>query len=188
LTQVSQLSELGQSDVGGPATAKAHFERIGTQARAAVQSLDEILWATNPKNDNLPQFVEYVCRFADECFENTPVRCWQQVPINLPNLPLSADVRHNVFLAVKESFTNILKHARATEVWLRLAMQDSRVVLAIEDNGRGFTSGSTGPGGNGLENMKSRLAECGGRMELISTLSHGTKIQFIFPLPGPIDS
>ena len=184
LTQVSQLSDLGQSEAGGQLASRGHFERIGAQARAAVQALDEIVWATNPKNDNLPRFAEYVCHFADEFFEDTAVRCWQEVPTDLPNLPLRADQRHNVFLAVKEAFSNVLKHSRATEVWLRLALVDSRVGLEIEDNGRGFNPQQTSRGRNGLDNMKARLAECGGEAEILSQPGKGTKLRFGFPLPA----
>jgi ligand-binding sensor domain-containing protein/signal transduction histidine kinase len=182
LTQVSQLSDLGQSEAGGQAASRGQFERIGGQARAAVQALDEIVWATNPKNDNLPRFAEYVCHFADEFFEDTAVRCWQEVPTDLPNVPLRADLRHNVFLAVKEAFSNVLKHSRATEVWLRLALVDSRVSLEIEDNGLGFNPLQTSPRSNGLNNMKTRLAECGGEAEIASQPGKGTKLRFGFPL------
>ncbi len=184
LTQVSQLSDLGQSEAGGQPAARGQFERIGAQARAAVQALDEIVWATNPKNDNLPRFAEYVCRFADEFFEDSAVRCWQEVPTDLPNIPLGAEVRHNVFLAVKEAFNNVLKHSGAKEVWLRLAVADSRVGLEISDNGRGFNPQQTAPGRNGLENMLSRLAECGGKTEIISQAGQGAKLRFSFPLSG----
>jgi ligand-binding sensor domain-containing protein/signal transduction histidine kinase len=185
LTQVSQLSDLGQSDSGDPIAAKGQFERIGGQARIAVQALDEIVWATNPKNDNLAQFTEYVCRFADELFENSHARCWQEVPTVLPKVPLGADVRHNVFLALKEAFTNVLKHSGATEVWLRLALQQQEVCVTVEDNGRGFDFEKLKAGGNGLGNMRSRLEECGGRMELTSLPGKGTTIRLFFPLPAP---
>ena len=183
LTQVSQLSDLGQSDPVTTGATQKQFERIGQQARVAVQSLDEIVWATNPKNDNLPQFVEYVCRFADECFEASAIRCWQEVPTNLPNLPLRTDVRHDVFLALKEAFTNALKHSRATEIWLRLELRETEVCISVKDNGRGFDPQKLASGGNGLENMKSRLAECGGRVMFFSAPGQGTEIKFIFPLP-----
>jgi ligand-binding sensor domain-containing protein/signal transduction histidine kinase len=183
LTQVSQLSDLGQSDPIAAVATQKQFERIGQQARGAVQSLDEIVWATNPKNDNLPQFVEYVCRFADECFEASTIRCWQEVPTSLPNLPLRTDVRHDVFLAIKEAFTNALKHSRATEIWLRLELRESEVCISVKDNGRGFDPQKVAVGGNGLENMKTRLAECGGRVEFFSAPAQGAEIKFIFPLP-----
>jgi ligand-binding sensor domain-containing protein/signal transduction histidine kinase len=182
LTQVSQISDLGQSETGQQNALKGHFERIGQQARAAVQGLDEIVWATNPKNDNLSRFAEYVSRFADEYFENSNIRCWQEVPTDLPNLPLRSNVRHNVFLAIKEAFTNILKHSGATEVWLRLTLAEAAITIEIEDNGRGFSDDSDTGGGNGLGNMKTRLEECAGQMSFISTSAEGTSIRFLFPL------
>jgi signal transduction histidine kinase len=184
LTQVSMASDLGQTDSHEQPLLKGHFGRIGDQARAAVRALDEIVWATNPKNDNLPRFAEYICRFCDECFEYSAIRCWQEVPTNLPNLPLRADVRHNVFSALKEAFNNVLKHSGATEVSLRLERLDSEVRLTVKDNGRGFVPGTTAVGEDGLGNMRARLAECGGRMELHSAPGQGTIVRLRFPLPG----
>ena len=186
LTQVTLLSELGRTEADAHHETKTVFERIGHQTRAAVQGMDEIIWATNPKNDNLPRFAEYVCRFADEWFESSPIRCWQEVPTDLPNLPLRADVRHNVFLAVKEAIHNVLKHSGATEAWLRLALARDSVRIEVEDNGRGLPSASAAPmgrTGHGLGNMAMRLAECGGRAEILDT-GHGTRVEFVFPLAG----
>jgi len=185
LTRVTMLSDVGQSEADGEVAPK-QFERIGDQVRAAVVALDEIVWATNPKDDNLPRFAEYVGRFADECFENTAVRCWQEMPADLPVLPLRADVRHNVFLAVKEALNNILKHSGATEVWLRLTLADSEVCVQLEDNGHGFTPEKVTPDGHGLGNMRSRLAECGGSTTLTSAPGHGVRIRFAFPLPRSV--
>lgn len=182
LTRVSILSDVGEGGLD-PAKAPQQFARIGTQVRAAVVALDEIVWATNPGDDNLPRFAEYVGRFADECFENTPVRCWQEMPTDLPKLPLRADIRHNAFLAIKEALNNVLKHSGAAEVWLRLKLKDCEVWVEIEDHGRGFQPGADAAAGNGLRNMKSRLEECGGRTETNSAPGRGTLIRLMFPLP-----
>jgi signal transduction histidine kinase len=182
LTRVSIMSDVGQAETSEEAAPK-QFERIGSQVRAAVVALDEIVWATSPGDDNLPRFAEYVGRFADECFENTAIRCWQEIPTDLPLLPLRADVRHNVFLAVKEALNNVLKHSHASAVWLRLKLANSVVSLEIEDNGAGFSPESVKPGGNGLGNMRSRLAECHGAMELDSLPGKGVKIRYLFPIP-----
>jgi len=185
LTRVSILSDVGQSETS-PDKSTQQFERIGTQVRAAVVALDEIVWATNPGDDNLPRFAEYVGRFADECFENTAVRCWQEMPTQLPKLPLRADIRHNVFLAVKEALNNVLKHSGATEVWLRLKLTGSEVCVEVEDNGHGFAPDATRPGGNGLANMQSRLAECGGHAHLDTAPGRGTRLRFTFPVPKSV--
>ncbi|SPE59567.1 putative signal transduction histidine kinase [Verrucomicrobia bacterium] len=183
LTQISQLSDLGQSETGESSAIRKQFERIGQQALTAVQALDEIVWATNPRNDNLPQFADYVCRYADEYFEGSSIRCWQEVPTTLPNLPLPADVRHNVFLSIKEAFSNISRHSHATEMWVSLALSHSSVRLNIKDNGRGFSPEKLPSGGNGLENMKARLGECGGHVEFTTAPGQGTNVLLVFPLP-----
>jgi signal transduction histidine kinase len=182
LTQVSQLSDMGRGEPEEPTAVKSRFERIGNQTRVAVQALDEIVWATNPKNDNLASFAEYVSRFTDEFFEYTHIRCWQEVPTTLPSLPLRAEVRHNVFLAIREVFNNVLKHSKAKEVWLRFGLEAGRVSIEIEDSGCGFNPEQNTPGGNGLGNMRTRLAEVGGNAELRSEAGRGTKVRFAFPL------
>lgn len=182
LTRVSIMSDVGESASDTNETTRGQFERIGKQVRSAVQSLDEIVWATNPKNDNLRRFADYVGRFADEFFENTPVRCWQEIPTDLPEQPFRSDVRHDIFLAVKEAFNNVLKHSEATEVWLRLTVEDRVVRLAIDDNGHGFNPAAVAGNGSGLNNMQERLAECGGKAEILSAPRQGTKIRFMFPL------
>ena len=103
------------------------------------------------------------------------------MPTSLPALPLRADVRHNVFLSVREAFNNALKHSKCTEVWLRMKLDEGEVTLEVDDNGCGFSPGQ-GAGGNGLENMRARLAEDGGRTVFISTPGKGTRVRFIFPV------
>ena len=182
LTQVSQLTDMGLNETGDQELVKKRFDRIGNRARLAVQSLDEIVWATNPKNDNLASFAEYVSRFSDEFFEYTNVRCWQDMPHTIPAMPLRAEIRHNVFLAVREALNNALKHSKCAEIWLKMKINDGEASLKIEDNGAGFTPAHTHAGGNGLGNMEARLTECGGRVEFSSTPGKGTSVTFIFPI------
>lgn len=184
LTRVSVLSDVAQSEHAEP-ELQNQFEQIGTNVRTAVQGLDEIVWATNPKSDNLPQFADYIGRFADEFFESTGIRCWHELPNQLPNLPLRSEMRHNIFLAVKEALNNVLKHSQAKEVWLRLKLDEGRVTIEVQDNGHGFEPKHARQGGNGLGNMESRLAAVGGRAILISSPGYGTRIRLIFTVAEP---
>jgi signal transduction histidine kinase len=95
---------------------------------------------------------------------------------------LRTDVRHNVFLAVREALNNALKHAKCTEVWLRMGFEHGQVTLEIEDNGCGFTPGQATAGGNGLENMRARLAEEGGQTAVTSAPGKGTRVRLSFPV------
>jgi len=75
--------------------------------------------------------------------------------VQLPPTPLTSEVRHNLFLAFKESLHNAVKHAAATEVRIQLAPEPGGFTLLVEDNGKGFippiefrvsSSGFRGPG------------------------------------------
>jgi signal transduction histidine kinase len=80
-------------------------------------------------------------------------------------------------MAVKEALNNSLKHAQATEVRIGLAVTDSRVTITIADNGRGFGIGQARGKGNGLDNMRQRLEQIGGRLVLESEPGCGTIIR-----------
>lgn len=182
LTQITMLSELGRDAATDRAAAQQHFDRIAARSRGVVQSLEEIVWAVNPQNDNLARLAEYLCRFADECFDPSPIRCWQDVPAGLPHLPVRAEVRHNCYLVVKEAMNNVLKHSGATEVWFRLALDGREMRLTVEDNGHGFDPANTRELGNGLKNMRARVESVGGRLAVDAAPGRGTRVSFDFPL------
>jgi signal transduction histidine kinase len=89
-----------------------------------------------------------------------------------------------VLLVVKEVLNNILRHAGATEVWLRVTLDADFISLSIEDNGKGFvvSQGSDpDPNADGLRNIAHRMNEIGGRSEIKSAPGAGTRISLIFP-------
>jgi signal transduction histidine kinase len=139
--------------------------------------MDEIVWTINPKNDTLDHLANYIFQYAQEYFQDTGVSCRLDVPAQLPDRPLSTEVRHNLFMAVKEALNNALKHAAATEVRIGLGLMDGRLTITIADNGRGFAVGPARGKGNGLENMNQRLEHIGGRLVLDSEPGRGTSIR-----------
>jgi signal transduction histidine kinase len=180
LTRIMMLGERTRDDVGRPEELAVHAGKIVTSARAAVQALDEIVWAVNPENDTLDGLVGYLNQYATQFFESTGVKCRLEMPARLSGLVLPAEVRHDLFLVVKEALNNVLKHAQATEVRVGMAETVTGVEIEIEDNGRGFEpgGGSGGRRGNGLENMRKRMESLGGGFRLTSTPGRGTKLEF----------
>ena len=135
------------------------------------------VWTINPKNDTLDHLANYVFQYAQEYFQDTGVSCRLDVPAQLPDRPMSTEQRHNLFMAVKEALNNALKHAEATEVRIGLGVMDGRMTITITDNGQGFSVEKARSKGNGLENMKQRLQQIGGRLVLESEPGRGTKIK-----------
>lgn len=181
LTQITMWSDPVRG-AGEEATATArNLNQIHTTARELTRSMDEIVWAINPQHDSLDSLMAYLESFAQDFLGTARVRCRFDVPLQFPVLPLTAEARHNLFLAFKEALHNIVKHSRATEVRISASLNPSGFTLTVEDNGRGFVLAETDRKnfGNGLANMRRRLAKIGGQYEIEPVPGKGTKVRFI---------
>jgi len=177
LTKVAMITELVDHETKPGERSKPHIQAISRTTREVIQAMDEIVWTINPKNDTLEDLANYIFQYAQEYFQNTSVRCRLDMPAQLPDRPISTEIRHNLFMAVKEALNNVLKHAAATEARVTLAVTPGYFTLTIVDNGRGFVLEPTRAAGNGLRNMKTRLEKFGGRLSLESTPGAGTTIR-----------
>lgn len=182
LTEISFLSTL-LARQAGPDGGAAHLGQIHRTARHLLQALDEIVWATNPKNDTLDSLLGYLAHFAQEFLGTVNIACRLDLPAQPPPIRLSAELRHNLFLAVKEALNNAVKYSAATEIWIRLSLEAGEIMLSVEDNGRGFVPEEVQGDGNGLLNMSQRLAAVGGRFEIRSAPGQGTSVRFRIPRP-----
>lgn len=181
LTQISLLGELGRRE-GLPAEdVKRQLERIASKAREAVRSLDEIVWTVNPRNDSIARTSSYLCQAAQDLLAGTSIRCRLDVPDDLPEIGLGARARHHLFLAMKESVHNVIKHSGATEMHLRLAADTSGFSLTVADNGRGFDCSELKTHRSGIDNLRRRLKEVGGVCEIASSKEGGTSITLRIP-------
>jgi ligand-binding sensor domain-containing protein/signal transduction histidine kinase len=182
LTEISLLTELAQHDTT-PGKSAEYFDRIAGTSRHVVKSLDEIVWAVNPRNDTLAGFIDYTAQFALDHLRLADIRCRLDLPEVAPERELTADVRHNLFLATKEALHNVVKHSKATEAWVRVAVSREGLRIIVEDNGAGFELVPETPNADGLRNMEHRLRDIGGAMKVRSHLHHGSKV--IIELPWP---
>ncbi len=182
LTEIHFLTAAAGGPASTPAEVKASLEAISNKSLELVTALDEIVWAVNPKNDSLRNLANYLCLFAQDFLRPAAIQCRLDVPPGLPDLPLNSEQRHTLFLVTKEALANAAKHSAASEVWLRLALQDSRLRLRLEDNGRGFDAAAIRPGGNGLKNIAARMEQLGGHGAVRSVVGQGTRVELELPL------
>lgn len=181
LTQIALLGELARQDQGEPDKAAARMEKISGTARQAIKALDEIVWAVNPRNDTLAHLIDYAGQFAFDHLRLAGIRCRLDFPEQAPARELSTEVRHNLFLAVKEALNNVVRHAHATEVWFRAKVAGQGLELRIEDNGCGFGQAPEDALADGLRNMRQRMADIGGECRIQSRPGAGTVVVFLLP-------
>ena len=184
LTRISLLSTLLQADKDEPEQVTLHAGKLSEAADQTVRALEEIVWAVRPGSDSLQSLVEYIAHFANEAFEDNPTRCRLDLPHDLPAKPLPPDVRHNIFLIVKEALTNALRHAGAKEVHVQAKVSADSLEILVQDDGCGFEPAMPPMEGkrHGLGNMRRRAEAIGGTLELQSTPGKGTSVRLVVHL------
>lgn len=188
LTQITLLTELARRE---PEQITSHLERISGSARQLTKAMDEIVWAVDPQHDTLNGLMDYICAFAEDFLRMAGIRCRIDLPLTLPEMRVDAELRYNLFLAVREALNNVVKHANATEVWLRLQLEPKFFRLIIEDNGKGISAGGNGAShngrfasGSGLTNLEKRLTVVGGHCDIRSARDSGTRVEMTVSLNG----
>lgn len=173
LTQISLLSEL--------ATTPEAIAELGAAARRAVDALDSIVWAVNPKKDTLASLLQYLVSFAEDFLNSADVRCRVDFSTEVPQRHLPPEFRHHVFLVVKEALHNAVKYSRASEVRLGAEFGATHLTITVSDNGIGFETRRNPDEGDGLQNMRDRAAALGGECLIKSHPHTGTRITLTAP-------
>jgi signal transduction histidine kinase len=181
LTQITLLGDLGSRGGSAPQVMEGQFERISSQAREAVRALDAIVWTVNPKNDSLSVTVSYLCQTVHDITRDAGIRCRLEIPEDIPEVKLGATVRHNLLLAAKEAVHNVLKHAGATVLRLRLECGAENLRLEILDDGCGLDPAASKLTRTGLDSMRQRMTDVGGSLEISFLTEQGTTVAFILP-------
>lgn len=191
LTKISFLSEHVQMDALPPGPALEKIQSIAQTSRDLLQTMDEIVWVVNPRNDTLENLVNYLSHYAAEYFQNTSIECEMRLPPEIPQHPVSSEVRHNLFLTFEETLNNILKHSGATRVRVAMDFNTHEFEIKVSDNGRGFDAAALladgaagGRRGNGLFNMRQRLATLGGSFSVAGNDAGGTTVAMQIRLNG----
>lgn len=184
LTRIMLLSQSARTELPAGSPAAAELENVCLAAEHLTKTMDEIVWAVDPRHDSLDSLVGYVGSTAQEYLKAANLRFRLEAPDHPPPWILSADCRHGLFLAFKEALHNIIRHARASTVHVRFETAGCHFTLTVEDDGGGFPAHHPAPrpgGGRGLANMRERLAEIGGTCTVDSNPGQGTRITFTVP-------
>lgn len=184
LSSIRMLSDLMQEPkfIDQPGRVQTTAEKISATAKEIAQRMHTIIWSLNADNDSLENFYEYVRQYGVSFFGESDIsfECFKNFNQG-SQIQLSGVQRKNLFLITKEAFHNILKHAKANKVTVKVLLHGHIIELIISDNGDGMhekqpTEGS----GNGLKNMRKRMDEIGGSLSISE--NSGLTLTAILPL------
>jgi signal transduction histidine kinase len=173
----AQLSTLALQLSGTSEEAARRSTDAQHRVRDVIRHLDSLIWAVEPGHESVEALSDFLGNFAQDYLGRAGLRASLECPEwSESQLSLSAEARRHVVAVVKEALRNIVRHANATEVRLRFAVQEATLVVEIEDDGQGFDANQA-PQDRGLGHMRERLLEVGGRCEVASVPGQGTRIR-----------
>ena len=192
LTHITMLAETVRGQIDDRAKLETSLTQIYHTALSVTLAVGEIVWAVNPRHDTLESLVSYLEKFAQDLLGAAKMRCRLDLPVDLPPLRPTAEVRHNLFLAYKEALNNAVRHSGAKFVTISLEIGDDGCRLTVADDGRGLPEEGgvvvARPkmgrisSGNGIPGMRQRLGRIGGSCEIRNAPGGGCVVCFVVPL------
>lgn len=185
ITQLVLTGEDVQEALPEGSAVRMQLVEIWDDARKVLSSIDEILWALNPRLDTLRDFADYICDYTHNFLEPSGIGCVFEVDPKMKLAAADLPLRRSLLMAIKEALNNIVKHSNATELRLKIERQRQHLIVVVQDNGRGFDPAAIRPGRHGLGNLARRMRELGGSCQISSQPGKGCHIELRIPLKRP---
>ncbi|HYD92203.1 MAG TPA: sensor histidine kinase, partial [Flavobacterium sp.] len=142
-----------------------------------ITELRDTIWAMNKEEITLQDLSTRISNFIENAkAASKGIRFEFDIDSSIPeNISFSSLKGINLYRIIQESVNNALKHAQATKIAVSITATGKGYTIKIEDNGNGFNTEDAGLG-NGLNNIKKRVAESGGELAVITAPGKGTAI------------
>jgi signal transduction histidine kinase len=142
-------------------------------------TMDDIVWSINPKNDDLENIIARMSRHAAELFDAKNIDYQIVIPENLKDIKLTMEQRRDIYLIFKEAVNNLVKYSKCTYATVKISVNKQQFELSLADNGIGFEV-EKDTTRNGIKNMKARANNLKGRLLIESIIGTGTTINLSF--------
>jgi len=177
LVTLTEAVKLGLES-GAQVDENRMVERISENARQALREMRLFLFELEPVDIERDGLVSTIQQRLASVEGRSGI---QARMIADSEILLSVEKETEIYYIVEEALNNILKHANAKSVLVRLKQRKESMFLEIVDNGCGFDSDNVKFGGKGLGNIKERAKRIKGKLKIASSLEHGTKITLVVP-------
>lgn len=182
LSSISMLSNLAKNKKNfNSEESTAILTKINTNTQNVMESMSDIIWAVNPKNDALENLLLRMRQFAADILEPKDIDYTFDINAHLLKTKISIQIRRDFFLIYKEAINNIAKHSACTKAKISMGIEKGILYLEISDNGKGFDLTSVSSG-NGLKNYHSRAEAINSSITIASSPGNGTTIRLKVPL------
>jgi signal transduction histidine kinase len=183
LSSIRILSELAENQTtNNPIKLSNLLSRIKNSTQKLQENLQDIVWTTQTKDDSIEQLLVKMRLFGGEILEAKDINYFFKIEKKIHQLLLTPNVQYDVFMIFKESINNVVKYAKANNVWVTFMQDQDELCLKIKDDGIGFDISKENEG-NGLKNMPRRAENINGKIEISSEINQGTEITLTMSVP-----
>jgi signal transduction histidine kinase len=180
LTGLALELDVTGREANGAAPVATRLGEAAARTRDLAERMREVVWTINPRCDTVSSLATFLEQQVGQFLRADGIRVRLDFPEDIPSVPIGAEARHQLALSVREALTNVVRHARATEVIVSLAIADQSLLVQVQDNGRGFQPHNND--GHGLANMRARMQQVSGELECVTQPGAGTTLRFRLPL------
>lgn len=180
LSKINFLSEIIFQKTANMPEVQTSTEAVKETARKMIENMRDLIWALNPDNTTIANLIARMREYTTDYLEDYPIQMVYNIPAELPQTAITKESHRELFMVVKETLNNISKHADASQIIFSVQLDTQFLLLTIKDNGDGFND--TKANGNGIRNMKSRIAAIDGQFEMISKKHEGTTVIVSIPI------
>lgn len=163
------------------------LEKISTTSSEMISEMNDIVWAINPRNDNMATILQRMESFARPLLASQEIKFHFSYEMSVQHQHLEMTKRKNFYLIFKEAINNALKYSACKNIWVEISLQQHHLVLSVKDDGKGFDTkkakAANTLSGNGVQNMKMRAKEMKGSSVVESDPGKGTTVLLRFPVP-----
>ena len=176
LTQITLISESTREK-----DHIAKMDDIASTSRQLTASIGEIIWSLNPDNKTLGHLYAHLREQLNKQLEYSEMQYTVLLSEEGEEIILSNEQRRNFLLVTKEIVNNAVKHSKANSISVKAEIKNESLIFIIKDDGAGYDTVKLNSG-NGLKNIKGRIEEIGGTLEIVSLPGKGSCFSYIIPL------
>jgi signal transduction histidine kinase len=153
---------------------------IADTAQEVIDSVRSIVWVMKSSDDRLASAIGYVRDKIQDLLADKGIEFLYEESLTQDHTA-DAIMMRSIVLSVKEIATNIVRHSQASSVEMHVRDSDNQLTIDIRDSGIGFDQ-TKHRQGHGLSHLRERMAEIGGRVDITSSPTAGTRVILSMPL------
>ncbi|MGZ8556946.1 MAG: ATP-binding protein, partial [Chitinophagaceae bacterium] len=178
ISNINISSELAKNKIDtDPVRTKEYIAQISDASSRMVQSMYDMVWSINPGNDNLPDTITRMKEFAAEIENSHDINLIFDIDKEVMKLKLNMENRYELLSIFKEAVTNAARHANARHIQISLRFKSPKLIMMVEDDGKGFDDLQCGLLGRGISDMRRRATEIDASLYIESNENTGSIVK-----------